>query len=106
MSHVNASTDPYMSSRIHQQKHCFRSSAHGLEEVKQLDIAMFQLDPRLGKDFLRGGEQFINKIKTANLLPLHFGDNYQLIKQFKPIAEAANCKLLPLEHTGQSFKIK
>ena len=76
------------------------------EEVKQLDIAMFPLDPRLGKDFLRGGEQFINKIKTANLLPLHFGDNYQLIKQFKPIAEAANCKLLPLEHTGQSFKIK
>ena len=76
------------------------------EEVKELDIAMFPLDPRLGKDFLRGGEQFVNKIKTHNLLPLHFGDNYDLIKQFEPIAQKANCNLLAPEHTGQSFKIE
>ena len=76
------------------------------EEVKKLDIAMFPIDPRLGKDFMLGGEQFVNKIKTDNLLPLHFGDNYELIKQFEPIAKAANCNLLHLEHTGQSFKIK
>ena len=75
------------------------------EEVKELDIAMFPLDPRLGKDFMRGGEQFINKIKTHNFLPLHFGDNYQLLKQFEPIARATNCKLLELEHRGQSFKL-
>jgi hypothetical protein len=74
--------------------------------VKKLDIAMFPIDPRLGKDFMLGGEQFVNKIKTDNLLPLHFGDNYELIKQFEPIAKAANCNLLHLEHTGQSFKIK
>lgn len=76
------------------------------EEVKELDIAMFPIDPRLGKDFMLGGEQFVNKIKTNNLLPLHFGDNYELIKQFEPIAQAVNCNLLHLEHTGQSFKIK
>ena len=76
------------------------------EEVKELDIAMFPLDPRLGKDFMRGGEQFVNKIKTDNFLPLHFGDNYELLKQFEPIARAANCKLLELEHTVQSFRIK
>lgn len=76
------------------------------EVVKELDIVMFPLDPRLGKDFMLGGEQFIRKIKTDNLLPLHFGDNYNLIKQFEPIAQKANCKLLQLEHTGQSFKIK
>ena len=75
------------------------------EEVKELDIAMFPLDPRLGKDFMRGGKQFINKIKTDNLLPLHFGDNYKLLEQFEPIAREANCNLLKLEHTGQSFKI-
>lgn len=76
------------------------------EEVKELDIAMFPLDPRLGKDFLRGGEQFVNKIKTESFLPLHFGGNYELIKQFEPIAQKAKCNLLALEHTGQSFKIK
>ena len=76
------------------------------EDVNELDIAMFPLDPRLGKDFMLGGEQFINKIRTDNLLPLHFGDNYQLVSQFDPIAKAAGCNLLHLEHTGQSFKIK
>ena len=75
------------------------------EEVKEVDIAMFPLDPRLGKDFMRGGEQFVNKIKTHNFLPLHFGDKYELIKQFEPIARGANCKLLELEQRGQSFKI-
>ena len=75
------------------------------EEVKEVDIAMFPLDPRLGKDFMRGGEQFVNKIKTHNFLPLHFGDKYELIKQFGPIARSANCKLLELEQRGQSFKI-
>ena len=76
------------------------------EDVTELDIAMFPLDPRLGEDFMRGGEQFVNRIKTDNLLPLHFGDNYELIQQFEPIARVNNCNLLKLEHTGQSFKIK
>ena len=75
------------------------------EEVKKLDIAMFPLDPRLGKDFMRGGEQFVNKIKTKNFLPLHFGDNYELIQQFEPIANKAKTKLLKLEHKAQSFKL-
>ena len=76
------------------------------EQVKKVDIAMFPLDPRLGKDFMRGGEQFVNKIKTKNFLPLHFGDNYEQIQQFEPIASKAKTNLLKLEHKAQSFKIK
>ena len=75
------------------------------EKVKEVDVAMFPLDPRLGKDFMRGGEQFVNKIKTKNFLPLHFGDKYELIQQFEPIARQANCNLLKLEYKAQSFKI-
>lgn len=76
------------------------------EEVSEVDIAMFPLDPRLGKDFMRGGEQFINKVKTHNLLPLHFGDNYELIQQFDLIARKAGTKLLALKQRGQSFRIE
>lgn len=75
------------------------------EEVKKVDIAMFPLDPRLGKDFMRGGKQFVNKIKTKNFLPLHFGDNYEIIQQFEPIANKAKTNLLKLEHKAQSFKL-
>ncbi len=76
------------------------------EEVSEVDIAMFPLDPRLGKDFMRGGEQFINKVKTHNLLPLHFGGNYELIQQFDPIARKAGTRLLGLKQRGQSFRIE
>ena len=75
------------------------------EDVPKVDIVMFPVDPRLGKDFMLGGKQFINKIKTDNFLPLHFGDKYELLKQFAPIAREAHCNLLELEHSGQSFKI-
>lgn len=76
------------------------------EQVKEVDVAMFPIDPRLGKDFMRGGEQFVNKIKTKHILPLHFGDNYDLIQQFEPIASKAKTEFLKVEHTAQSFKIK
>ena len=76
------------------------------EQVKKLDVAMFPLDPRLGKDFMRGGEQFVNKIKTKHFMPIHFGDSYKEIQQFEPIARKAKTKLLKLEHTAQSFKLK
>lgn len=75
------------------------------QEVDHLDIAMFPLDSRLGKDFLKGGIQFINKIDTSYFLPLHFGDNYSKLEEFERYANAANCKLLKLEEKGQSFNI-
>mgnify|MGYP001258066914 CR=1 FL=1 len=75
------------------------------EQVKEVDVAMFPIDPRLGKDFMRGAEQYVNKIKTRHILPLHFGDNYELIQQFEPIASKAKTKVLLPEHAGQSFKL-
>ena len=75
------------------------------EQVKEVDVAMFPLDPRLGKEFMRGGEQFVNKIKTNYFLPLHFGENYELIQQFEPIASKTKTKVLLPDHTGQSFKL-
>ena len=75
------------------------------EEIERVDIVMFPLDPRLGNDFMRGGKQFIKKVKTDNFLPLHFGDNYERVKEFKPFALAESCNFLELEHTTQSFKI-
>lgn len=75
------------------------------EQVKEVDIAMFPLDPRLGKDFMLGGEQFVNKIKTHNFMPIHFGEHYEILHQFEPIARSANCNLLELKEKGQSFNI-
>ena len=75
------------------------------ERSDKLFLAMFPIDPRLGKDFMRGAEQFISRIKTEYLAPMHFGENYDKVNQFKAIASENGCNYLPITKRGQSFNI-
>jgi len=52
-------------------------------EVPELDAAFFPVDPRLGKDYARGAEQFLEKIKVGLFVPMHFWDNYEAARKFK-----------------------
>lgn len=74
-------------------------------DIKVLDIAMFPIDPRLGKDFMKGAEQFVESIHVKMLAPLHFNENYKLAKQFEPIAIKNNCKYFIVDKKGQSITI-
>ena len=38
----------------------------------EVDVAMFPVDPRLGKEYMRGAGQFVTKIKTHIFVPMHF----------------------------------
>lgn len=75
------------------------------EHNDRLYLAMFPIDPRLGKDFMKGAEQFVSRIRTNYFLPMHFGGDYTEIGKFQEIAERYNCKFLPLSHKGQSFQL-
>ena len=75
------------------------------EKVDNLEIAMFPIDPRLGKDFMKGAEQFVSRINTKYLLPMHFGDNYDLVNEFEKIARKNNCNYIPVTQKGQSYKL-
>ena len=35
----------------------------------EVDVAMFPVDPRLGKEYMRGAGQFVTKIKTHIFVP-------------------------------------
>ncbi len=63
-----------------------------LEEVAQaapaLDLAMFPVDPRLGSDFARGAEQFIDRIRVRLFAPMHFAEWYDKLLPFATYAEA------------------
>ena len=50
---------------------------------KKIDIAFVPVDPRLEEYYYLAGEYFINKIKPALFVPIHFGDNYDITKFFK-----------------------
>lgn len=74
------------------------------EQAGRLYLAMFPVDPRLGKYFMRGAEQFVSRIKTDLFFPMHFGEDYDKANRFGEIAARYGCQYLALSHPGQSFQ--
>lgn len=75
------------------------------ENVKHLDLAMFPVDIRLGKDYMKGAEQFIRTIKTDIFAPMHFSENgYETAAAFAPIAEANETKCICWKERGESIE--
>ena len=75
------------------------------EKSDKLHVAMFPIDPRLGTYFMRGAEQFISRIETKYLLPMHFGDKYDKVNQFESKTFENECTYLPITKRGQSFNL-
>ena len=76
------------------------------EKADRLHVAMFPLDPRLGKDYMRGGEQFVSRISTAYFFPMHFGEDYDKVNRFGEIAARYGCSYMPVSQTGQTFTLE
>lgn len=74
------------------------------EYTTQLDVAMFPVDPRLGKDYMRGAEQFVNRIQTKIFIPMHFDEAYGKANAFKEYAEAHGCRFMSLTHKGETIE--
>ena len=74
-------------------------------ETKSLDLAMFPVDCRLGKNYMRGAEQFVDTIRAAHFAPMHFSETYAAANAFRPYAEKAGCHFLPWSKTGESINI-
>lgn len=83
-----------------------------LAEVRDLqqaapavDVALFPVDRRMGKDYMRGAGQFVERIKTRIFVPMHFSEDYDGGNAFRPAAEAHGCRFLAITRQGQSFDI-
>ena len=74
-------------------------------EVPALDAAMFPVDPRLGKDYTRGAEQFLDAIKTGLFIPMHFWDKTEAARAFKPEAEKRGCRFADIRVKGDFFEV-
>lgn len=68
---------------------------------KAVDLVMFPVDPRLGKEYMRGPLQFVEKIKTAIFVPMHFDEAYEQTAAFVPIAKPFVARTLLLKKRGQ-----
>lgn len=50
--------------------------------TKDIDIAFFPVDPRLGEGFSFGGEYIIKSLSPVYLIPMHFGDKFDTSEKF------------------------
>lgn len=77
------------------------------EEIPEIKIAMFPVDARLGEDFAKGAQIFLNKVKVDNFIPMHFWGEPQKACDFKayvPAGLATNCYCL--DRPGMIVEIK
>ncbi len=60
----------------------FKAHIEKLKEEKSIDIAFFPVDPRLEESYYIGGEYFAKEIQPKLLIPMHFGDDVDITKEF------------------------
>ncbi len=75
------------------------------KSISAIDLVMFPVDRRMGKDYTKGAKQFIEQIKTTIFVPMHFGEDYEGGNAFRPEAEAGGCHFISITNRGQSFEI-
>ena len=79
---------------------------HWLQQTAPaVDVAMFPVDSRIGKDYMRGAEQFVERIKITIFVPMHFSEDYQGGNAFRQFAESKGCRFLSIAHRGESFEL-
>ncbi len=75
------------------------------QTAPEIDLVMFPVDRRMGKDYMKGAKQFIEQIKTTIFVPMHFSEDYEGGNAFRSIAEEEGCRFLSITHRGECFDI-
>ena len=75
------------------------------EKAPDIDLVLFPVDRRMGKDYMKGAKQFIEQIKTTIFVPMHFSEDYEGGNALRSFAENAGCRFISITHRGESFEI-
>lgn len=75
-------------------------------EAPAVDVALFPVDSRMGKDYMRGAKQFVERIKTGTFVPMHFGEDYRGGNAFRTYAESRGCRFLTVARRGEGFSLE
>lgn len=70
-----------------------------------LDLAMFPTDYRLGRDYLKGLDQFLNRVKCRYIAPMHLNGEPRNDKALRSLALKHSASLLYPEYEGQQHQI-
>lgn len=74
--------------------------------TNDLDVALFPVDPRLGKDYMLGAKQFVDRILVRQFVPMHFGDKYDEANAFRTYAEEHGGRFMTIHRPGESMELE
>lgn len=70
---------------------------------KEIDIAFVPVDPRLEENYYLAGKYFINKIKPALFIPIHFADNFDITKFFRDRFNSNQTRAVEITEIGEKI---
>lgn len=78
------------------------------EAVATIDVAFFPVDTRQGKDFNRGAAEFVDTVRVANFIPMHFWGKDSEACDFAayPLDKPVQTNFICLHKPGESVEIK
>ena len=74
-------------------------------ETDYVDLALFPVAPRLGKDYTRGGREFVDRIRTLQFAPMHFWEKYEKANAFREYVEKRGGRFLAIGKPGEEKTI-
>ena len=91
---------------VQQSESLFLSELNDISHfTNAVDVAMFPVDPNLGRDYMLGAQQFVRRIRTDLFVPMHFGTKYKQAVAFKSYAEKAGAHFFTISHKGETIDI-
>jgi L-ascorbate metabolism protein UlaG (beta-lactamase superfamily) len=81
----------------------FKAHVEKLKEEKSIDIAFFPVDPRLQEFYYVGGEYFAKEINPKLLIPMHFGDDLYITKEFAHKMGKLSINAVEINYSGQEI---
>ena len=82
---------------------------HELEDIAvckaKMDVVLFPVDPRLGKEYMRGPLQFVKRIKTTIFVPMHFDEAFEKASAFAPLAASEGTQVLTPVRRGETLNL-
>lgn len=76
------------------------------EHTQSVDVAMFPVDARLGKEYMKGAQQFVERIACRYFIPMHAQDRFDKANAFASIAQRNNAQFLAVNQRGDSWTIE
>jgi L-ascorbate metabolism protein UlaG (beta-lactamase superfamily) len=81
----------------------FKAHIDKLKVEKSIDIAFFPVDPRLKESYYIGGEYFAKQIQPKLFIPMHFGEEISITKDFAKKMRDFHIKAVEIDYSGQEI---